>query len=114
MRYTVVFILTALVLSSCSHKNEAMELSRNFFTSLSDSTYGKPSDFYPLYDSLHIEAKSDAVDIEESGITVKNDTIAVRCYNNYTDATGTFKQDSITLFIAKDKESSCISMTQRG
>lgn len=42
MRYTVVFILTALVLSSCSHKNEAMELSRNFFTSLSDTTYGKP------------------------------------------------------------------------
>ena len=56
MRYTVVFILTALVLSSCSHKNEAMELSRNFFTSLSDTTYGKPGDFYPLYDSLHIEA----------------------------------------------------------
>lgn len=114
MGYTVVFILTALVLSSCSYNNEAMELSRNFFTSLSDTTYGKPGDFYPLYDSLHIVAKSDAVDIEESGITVKNDTIAVRCYNNYTDATGTIKQDSITLFIAKDKESSCISMTQRG
>lgn len=29
MRYTVGIILTALVLSSCSHKNEAMELSRN-------------------------------------------------------------------------------------
>ena len=95
MRYTVGIILTALVLSSCSHKNEAMELSRNFFTSLSDTTYGKPNDFYPLYDSLHIEVKSDAVDIEESGITVKNDTITVRCYNNYTDATGTFKQQWI-------------------
>lgn len=114
MRYTVVFILTTLVLSSCSHKNEAMELSRNFFTSLSDTTYGKPNDFYPLYDSLHIEAKSDAVDIEESDITVKNDTIAVRCYNNYTDATGTFKQDSITLFIAKDKESSWYIYDSKG
>lgn len=68
MRYTVVFILTALVLSSCSHKNEAMELSRNFFTSLSDTTYGKPNDFYPLYDSLHIEAKSDAVDIDRKSV----------------------------------------------
>lgn len=87
---------------------------RLFDTLPDNTTYGKPGDFYPLYDSLHIEAKSDAVDIEESDITVKNDTIAVRCYNNYTDATGTFKQDSITLFIAKDKESSWYIYDSKG
>ena len=69
MRKTAVYIIVSLmILSSCSHKNEAIELSRDFFTSLSDSTYGKPVDFYPDYDSLGIEAKSDVVDIEESDI----------------------------------------------
>ena len=105
MRYVVFTLLIALVLSSCSHKNEAIELTRSFFTSLSDSTYGSPADFYPQYDSLQIEAKSDVVDIEESEITEKNDSIIVRCMNNYTDARGTFKQDSVVIFITKDKDS---------
>ena len=56
---SVFVIVLMIILSSCSHKNEAMELSRDFFTSLSDSTYGKPGDFYPKYDSLGIDAKSD-------------------------------------------------------
>jgi uncharacterized protein YcfL len=84
--------------------NEAIELSRDFFTALSDSTYGSPTDFYPRYDSLGIEAKSDIVDIEESDITEKNDTLIVRCYNNYTNSEGTFKQDSVTLFITRNEE----------
>ena len=105
MRYLVFTLLITLVLSSCSHKNEAIELTRSFFTSLSDSTYGSPADFYPQYDSLQIEAKSDVVDIEESEITEKNDSIIVRCMNNYTDARGTFKQDSVVIFITKDKDS---------
>lgn len=105
MRHFVFTLLTIIVLSSCSHKNEAIELTRSFFTSLSDSTYGSPSDFYPQYDSLQIEAKSDVVDIEESDITEKNDSIIVRCMNNYTDAKGTFKQDSVVIFITKDKDS---------
>ena len=105
MRYVAFTLLITLVLSSCSHKNEAIELTRSFFTSLSDSTYGSPADFYPQYDSLQIEAKSDVVDIEESEITEKNDSIIVRCMNNYTDARGTFKQDSVVIFITKDKDS---------
>ena len=105
MRYVVFTLLITLVLSSCSHKNEAIELTRSFFTSLSDSTYGSPADFYPQYDSLQIEAKSDVVDIEESEITEKNDSIIVRCMNNYTDARGTFRQDSVVIFITKDKDS---------
>lgn len=105
MRHFVFTLLTIIVLSSCSHKNEAIELTRSFFTSLSDSTYGSPTDFYPQYDSLQIEAKSDVVDIEESDITEKNDSIIVRCMNNYTDAKGTFKQDSVVIFITKDKDS---------
>lgn len=114
MRYITVFISASLVLSSCSHKNEAIEFSRAFFTSLSDTTYGKPSNFYPLYDSLHVQAKSDAVEIDESEIVTMGDTIIVRCFNNYTDAKGTFKQDSITLFITKDKESSWYIYDSKG
>ena len=74
MRYSPVFIISLLILSSCSHKNEAIELSRDFFTSLSDTTYGKPSDFYPQYDSLGIEAKSDIVDIEHPISNNEQDT----------------------------------------
>lgn len=114
MRYIIVFIFTSLVLSSCSHKNEAMELSHAFFTSLSDTTYGKPSDYYPLYDSLYVEAKSDVVDIDETDIITKGDTMIVRCFNNYTDSKGTFKQDSVTLFITKDKESSWYIYDSKG
>lgn len=101
---SVFVIISLIILSSCSHKNEAIELSRDFFTALSDSTYGSPTDFYPRYDSLGIEAKSDIVDIEESDITEKNDTLIVRCYNNYTNSEGTFKQDSVTLFITRNEE----------
>jgi hypothetical protein len=90
MRIASVFIISLMILSSCSHKDEAIELSRDFFASLSDSTYGKPNDFYPDYDSLGIEAKSDIVDIETSDVTEKNDTFTVRCYNNYTNSEGTF------------------------
>ena len=93
MRIASVFIISLMILSSCSHKDEAIELSRDFFASLSDSTYGKPNDFYPDYDSLGIEAKSDIVDIEASDVTEKNDTFTVRCYNNYTNSEGTFMQD---------------------
>ena len=105
MKLASVFIVFSLmILSSCSHKNEAIELSRDFFSSLSDSSYGKPCDYYPEYDSLGIAAKSDIVDIDESDVTEKNDTIIVRCYNNYTNSEGTFKQDSVTLFITRNEE----------
>jgi hypothetical protein len=53
---------------------------------------------------LGIDAKSDVVDIEESDVTEKNDTITVRCYNNYTNSEGTFKQDSVTLFITRNED----------
>ena len=104
MRIASVFIISLMILSSCSHKDEAIELSRDFFASLSDSTYGKPNDFYPDYDSLGIEAKSDIVDIEPSDVSDKNDTFTVRCYNNYTNSEGTFMQDSVTLFITRNED----------
>ncbi|MGM9697715.1 MAG: hypothetical protein ACI4TK_06825 [Agathobacter sp.] len=114
MKCLVFTILVTIVLSSCSHKNEAIELTRSFFISLSDSKYGSPTDFYPQYDSLKIVVKSDVVDIEESDITEKNDSIIVRCINNYTDAKGTFRQDSVLMFITKDKNSEWYIYDSRG
>lgn len=102
---SIFIVISILILSSCSHKNEVVELSRDFFTSLSDTTYGTPKDYYPQFEKLGIEAKSDVVDINEDEISEKNDTFTVRCYNNYTDDKGTFKQDSVILYIAKNKSS---------
>lgn len=111
---SAILIISSMILLSCSHKNEAIELSRDFFTSLSDTTYSKPSDFYPQYYSLGIEAKSDFVDIEKSDIIEKNDTFIVRCYNNYTNSEGTFKQDSVILFITKNEESKLYICDSKG
>lgn len=100
-----ISFLMMVVLSACnSGKSEAVQLSKDFFGSLADTTNGKPKDFYPQYTNLDVEAKSDAVDVDESEVTVKNDSFTVRCYNSYTDAAGTFKQDSVTLFMAKNNE----------
>ncbi len=100
-----ISLLGSVMLSGCNTgKSEAIQLATDFFTSLSDTTNGKPKDFYPQYASLDVEGKSDAVDIDESEMSVRNDTFTVRCYNSYTDVSGTFRQDSIILFIAKDKK----------
>lgn len=99
-----ILLLLTVVLSGCHNgKSEAIQLANRFFASLSDTTNGKPKNYYPQYTNLDIEGKSDVVDIDESDVTVENDTFIVRCYNSYTDASGTFKQDSVTLFINKDK-----------
>lgn len=99
-----ILLLLTVVLSGCHNgKSVAIQLANRFFASLSDTTNGKPKDFFPQYTNLGIEGKSDVVDIDESDVTVENDTFTVRCYNSYTDASGTFKQDSVTLFINKDK-----------
>ena len=103
MKYLSPFIASFLIaFVSCSEKEDVMGFTQNFFTSLSDTTYGKPSDYYPLYDSLEIKAKSDLVEIEEENIIENNDTFKISCFNNYTDPSGTFRQDSILLFVAKD------------
>ena len=99
-----ILLLLTVVLSGCHNgKSVAIQMANRFFASLSDTTNGKPKDFFPQYTNLGIEGKSDVVDIDESDVTVENDTFTVRCYNSYTDASGTFKQDSVTLFINKDK-----------
>lgn len=110
----LIIVCAITIISSCSHKNEVVDLSRDFFTSLSDTTYGSPKDFYPRYASLGIEAKSDIVDINEDETTEKNDSFTVRCYNNYTDDKGTFKQDSVILYIAKDKNKEYKVYNSRG
>lgn len=94
--------MALVMLNSCSNKGQVIKLSKDFFYALSDSTNGKPSDYYPMYKSLPVVVKSDMVEIDEDNISVINDTFIVRCLNNYTDVRGTLNQDSILLYIAKD------------
>ena len=84
-RSAIVIMISMIALCSCTHKDEAIQLSKDFFYALSDTTYGCPRDFYPQYDSLNVDAKSDVVDIDESEVYEKRDTFEVHCFNNYTD-----------------------------
>ena len=102
---TITLYLASLIilLSSCSRNDEIIALSKGFFHSLSDSTYACPRDYYPYYESLKIEAKSDVVDIDETDIRTIGDTVIVKCFNNYTASDGTFKQDSVSLYLITNK-----------
>ena len=101
MKKNIFYLLiTVLSLSSCAEGNDkVIALSKAFFTTLSDSTYACPRDYYPLYDSLDVKAKSDFVEINEEDIVKSGDSWHVRCYNSYTSSKGVFKQDSVTLYI---------------
>lgn len=108
-------VLLVVVLSACDHSEQtAVQLSKDFFASLSERNNDKTKVFYPKYADLHVTAKSDEVDIDESEVTTKNDTIAVRCFNSYTDDFGTFKQDSVTLFVANSKDGKLHICDSRG
>ena len=113
-RSAIVIMSSMIALCSCNHKDEAIQLSKDFFYALSDTTYGCPRDFYPQYDSLNVDAKSDVVDIDESEVYEKRDTFEVHCFNNYTDEGGTFKQDSVILFITKDSTNQLKIVDSRG
>lgn len=113
-RSAIVIMISMIALCSCNHKDEAIQLSKDFFYALSDTTYGCPRDFYPQYDSLNVDAKSDVVDIDESEVYEKRDTFEVHCFNNYTDEGGTFKQDSVILFITKDSTNLLKIVDSRG
>lgn len=98
-------ILSALLLTSCYNEIEDVDnYTRCFFASLSDSEYGKPRDYYQDYDTLKIEAKSDGIDIGANGIIKKGDEFEVHCMNNYTNDSGIFTQDSVILYIKRNKE----------
>ena len=100
MKFSQIYtILLIIILSSCSRKDEIIALSKGFFYSLSDSTYACPRDYYPYYDSLNVKARSDIVEIDESNISRQGDTVTVKCFNNYTTTDGTFKQDSVSLYL---------------
>lgn len=103
MRKLYLFLVILLLSSSCSRHDEVIALSKGFFYSLADTLYANPRDYYPLYDSLKIAAKSDMVEIDESNIQCKGDTIIVKCLNSYTSIDGTFKQKDILLFFRADK-----------
>lgn len=102
MRKLNCFAVILLLFSSCSRHDEVIALSKGFFYSLADTLYANPRDYYPLYDSLKIAAKSDMVEIDESNIQDKGDTIIVKCLNSYTSIDGTFKQQDILLFFKTD------------
>lgn len=103
-----------ILLSSCSRNEEIIALSKGFFHSLSDSTYACPNDYYPYYESLNIEARSDAVDIDESDIRTKGDTVIVKCLNNYTTSDGTFKQDSVFLYLITNQSNQFYICNSKG
>lgn len=102
MRKLNWFAAILLLFSSCSRHDEVIALSKGFFYSLADTLYANPRDYYPLYDSLKVTAKSDMVEIDESNIQDKGDTIIVKCLNSYTSIDGTFKQQDILLFFKTD------------
>lgn len=115
MKYLPIYLIFVFfTLSSCSNKDEAIDLVKVFFNTLSDTTYAAPRDYYPLYDSLNIDAKSDIVTIDESDILKQNDTLIVKCFNEYTTSYGTFKQDSIILFLIKNKANKLYICESRG
>ena len=111
---TLYFASLVILLSSCSRTEEIIALSKGFFYSLSDSTYACPNDYYPYYGSLNIEAKSDAVDIDESEIQTKGDTVIVTCFNNYTTSDGTFKQDSVLLYLTTNQSNQFYICNSKG
>ena len=99
MRRLCLTLSSFILLISCSRNEEIISLSRAFFQTLADTTYAHPSDYYPYYESLDIEAKSDMVEINESDISFHRDTAIVRCFNSFTTEEGTFKQDSVILYL---------------
>lgn len=101
IKITIIF-LGLILLSSCKNeKEEVVNFTKCFFASFTDDTYGMPSDYYQLFDSLSVERFSDAVDVEPSNIFAKGKEFEVHCQNSYTDKSGTFRQDSIVLYINK-------------
>lgn len=88
-----------MLLTSCTRNEEIISLSRAFFQALADSTYARPSDYYPYFEDLDIEAMSDMAEIDEDNIRFMNDTAVVNCFNSYTTEDGVFKQDSVKLFL---------------
>ncbi len=104
-RLLLPLIMLIISASSCTNRNdEIISLSKGFFYSLMDTTFASPSDYYPLYETLETNVKSDVVEIEESNISYSNDTIFVKCFNNYTTSNGNFKQEYVTLVWATDKD----------
>lgn len=107
-------IVILLLQASCSRKQEAIDVTNNFFYSVSDSTYGKPSMYYPLYDSLYTNVVCDIIDVLDDNVIERNDTFFVDCINNYTNKNGEFKQDSVRLYIAPNKDNNMIIFKSKG
>lgn len=115
IKLLVPFIIFIISVSSCKNRNdEIISLSKGFFYSLGDSTYAYPGDYYPSYKILEVDAKSDVVEIEESGVTYSGDTIIVKCFNNYTASNGDFKQEYVTLFWTTDDEDNLYICNSKG
>ena len=103
---TTLCFVGLLCLSSCTNEKEDIaNYTRCFFASFTDGTYGLPTDYYPSFDSLAIDRYSDAVDVEPGNVIEKGSGFEVHCLNSYTDKSGTFRQDSIVLFLQKENQS---------
>ena len=110
-----LFLVGLIFLSSCTNeKEEIANYTRCFFASFTDSTYGIPTDYYQSFDSLAIEKHSDAVDVDPKNIKEKGNEFEVHCLNSYTDKSGTFRQDSIILYIQKKAQSEYCIVKSKG
>lgn len=100
----ILYFLLLIFFCACSNTTEkAQETVSSLYSTVCDTTL-RATDFYPLFDSLHVKLRSDVLDMSNE-IDVNNDTLYLSCLNSYTDERGKFCQDSIYFFIHKDKDS---------
>lgn len=106
MKYRVVFgLLLSLLVVSCNRDTtmeKAQETVQVFFESINNPDL-RTTDYYPRFDSLKIEVKSDAIDY--LGGKWIGDTIEYHCINNYSDSRGSFKQDTILFYLTNNGDS---------
>lgn len=102
--FVLVSLLTLCLMSCSSKSNKSKDLVSDFFKAVSDTTYKvKTSDVYPTFGSLHVEIKTDVLDLNDM-VEENNGEYQVSVVNNYTNERGVFKQDCVKFYIAYDKK----------
>lgn len=77
-------IISALVLSSCDYKNEAIEVTHNFFDAIKNEKEEMMAELYPDVGNLQNYYKSDSVVFKEV-IDLGDNKYSVSVTNKYTN-----------------------------